>query len=250
MTFVESPGQAGSLGGHSDSGGDSADSGPTRTAPTTSLASSATTVDTSQSGISAGGSAQATSDSHATDSGVSGGESTGSSGKGLIQQLTQLVQTQTDMVMAQTRAMSAQSLPPISHFSGEECQSYEDSFEKWVEHFEERSKLAGWSEEHQRYHLKMSLDKTAFQTYRLLPDSIKASYSATVEALKSRFKPVDIEELRGMDFHQLVQTNQSVEQLGLELQKLAKRAFPTITGKDFDRLLKGRFFQALRPRWQ
>ena len=99
--------------------------------------------------------------------------------------------------------MSAQSLPPIFHFSGEDCQSYEDSFEKWIEQFEEHSKLAGWSEEHRRYHLKMSLDKTAFQTYRLLPDNVKGSYSATVEALKTRFKPVDIEELRGMDFHQL-----------------------------------------------
>ena len=53
-----------------------------------------------------------------------------------------------------------------------------------------------------------------------------------------------------MDFHGLMQTKQSVEQLGLELQKLAKRAFPTITGTEFDRLLKGHFFQALLPRWQ
>ena len=79
--------------------------------------------------------------------------------------------------------------------------------------------------------MKMSLDKTAFQTYKLLPDNVKSSYSATAEALKKRFKPVDREELRGMDFHGLTQTKQSVEQLGLELQKLAKRAFPTITGK-------------------
>ena len=93
-------------------------------------------------------------------------------GGGLMQQLTQLVQTQTDMVIAQTRAMSAQSLPPIPHFSGEDCHSYEDSFDKWLEQFEECSKIVGWSEEHQRYHLKMSLDKTAFQTYRLLPDDI------------------------------------------------------------------------------
>ena len=96
----------------------------------------------------------------------------------------------------------------------------------------------------------MLLDKSAFQTYRLLPDSVKTSYSATVEALKSRFKPVDIEELRGMEFHQLVQKTQSVEELGIELQRLAKRAFPILTGKDLDRLLKGWFFQALLLRWQ
>ena len=96
----------------------------------------------------------------------------------------------------------------------------------------------------------MSLDKTAFRTYRLLPEETKASYHVTVDALKSRFKPVDIVELRGMEFHQLVQNKQSIEELGLELQKLATRAFPMINGKDFDRLLKGRFFQALLPRWQ
>lgn len=226
------------------------------------MASTATTVDTSQPGTGENGSSPALGDSHASGGDSSGGEPPGanqgstvgtnpvSGEKGLMQQLTQLVQTQTDMVQAQTRVMSAQSLPPVTHFDGESCQAYEDSFEKWIEQFEEHCKLAGWSEEHQCYHLKMSLDKTAFQTYKLLPDDVKSSYSATVEALKKRFKPVDIEELRGMDFHGLMQTKQSVEQLGLELQKLAKRAFPTITGKEFDRLLKGRFFRALLPRWQ
>ena len=34
------------------------------------------------------------------------------------------------------------------------------------------------------------------------------------------------------------------------MQKLAKRAFPGLVGKDLDRLLKGRFFQALLPKWQ
>ena len=178
------------------------------------------------------------------------GTAAGGSVDGVMQQLTQLVQTQTAMVAAQTRAMSAQSLPPMSHYSGEGSQSCEDGFDKWVEQFEERAKLVGWSEDHRKYHLKMLLDGAAFQTYKLLSDEVKASYSATVDALKTRFKPVDIEELRGMEFHQLFQKNQSIEELGIELQRLAKRAFPAITGKDFDRLLKGRFFQALLPRWQ
>ena len=41
-----------------------------------------------------------------------------------------------------------------------------------------------------------------------------------------------------------------MEQLGLELQHLGRRAFPSTEGKDFDRLLKGRFLQALHSRWQ
>ena len=179
------------------------------------------------------------------------GVESGSVGSGeLIQHLSQLVQTQTAMVAAQTRAMSAQSLPPIPSYGGEGEQSLEDGFERWIEQFEERARLAGWSEDLRRYHLKMRLSKTAFQTYRLLPDNVKASYGATVSALRSKFKPVDIEELRGMEFHQLVQKSLSVEQLGLQLQKVAKRAFPTLVGKDLDRLMKGRFFQALLPKWQ
>ena len=133
----------------------------------------------------------------------------------LIQQLSQLVQTQTAMVAAQTRVMSAQSLPPIPTYSGEGEHTLEDGFERWIEQFEERARLAEWSEDLRRYHLKMGLSKTAFQTYPLLPDDVKASYSATVSVLRSKFKPVDIEELRGMEFHQLVQKSQSVEVIGI-----------------------------------
>lgn len=47
-----------------------------------------------------------------------------------------------------------------------------------------------------------------------------------------------------------MQSAQSVEQLGLELQHLAKSAFPTWVGKDLDRLFKGQYFQELLPQWQ
>ena len=142
---------------------------------------------------------------------------------------------------------AAQSLPPVPSYSGECEQCLEDGFERWVEQFEERARLARWSEDLRRYHLKMKLSKTAFQTYRLLPEDVKGSYSATVAAFRAKFKPVDIEELRGMEFHQLVQKNQSIEQLGLQLQKVAKRAFPSLVGKDLDRLMKGRFFPGTPP---
>ena len=135
-------------------------------------------------------------------------------------------QNSNQKVEAHTRAMSAQSLPPLKHCSGEGVQSLEDGFDRFIEQFEERARIVGWSEEHRKYHLRMLLDKAAFQTYRLLPDSVKASYSETVEALRKRFKPVDIEELCGIEFHQMVQGSQSVEELGLELQHVAKRAFP------------------------
>ena len=84
----------------------------------------------------------------------------------------------------------------------------------------------------------------------MMPDGTKKVYSAAVEYLKKRFKPVDIEELKGMEFHQKVQSTETVEELGICLQKLCRKAFPSIGGKEFDRFLKGRFFQALLPKWQ
>jgi hypothetical protein len=51
----------------------------------------------------------------------------------------------------------------------------------------------------------------------LLTPEQRGKYAEAVAALKSRFKPVDIEELRGMEFHQLMQGEESVEKLGLQL---------------------------------
>ena len=67
-------------------------------------------------------------------------------------------------------------------------------------------------------------------------------------ALKKRFRPIAIEELRGCDFHHRVQGDESIEQLGMDIQKLGHKAFPSLEGRDFDRMLKGIFFQVLHTR--
>ena len=84
----------------------------------------------------------------------------------------------------------------------------------------------------------------------MLPDEDKSDFDKAVKALQKRFKPADIEELRGLEFHHLIQGEDTIEQLGMNIQLLGRKAFPTIVGKDFDRLLKGRFFQALLVKWQ
>ena len=61
---------------------------------------------------------------------------------------------------------------------------------------------------------------------------------------------VDIEELRGLEFHYESQGNELVEQLGISLQQLGRKAFPSMSGKEFDRLLKERFLQVLGVKWQ
>ena len=61
---------------------------------------------------------------------------------------------------------------------------------------------------------------------------------------------MDIAELKGLEFHQLMQGPQSIDELGVALQKLAFKAFPESGAKEFDHLLKGGFYQALLPKWQ
>ena len=41
-----------------------------------------------------------------------------------------------------------------------------------------------------------------------------------------------------LEFHQLMQAEESVEKLGLQLMSLAKKAFPGLGGREQDRLLK------------
>ena len=167
-----------------------------------------------------------------------------SSTEGVVHSVTKLLEAQTQMV---AKAMIAQSFPPLSSFTGE---NEEESFERWLESFEDRARVAGWSSEQSLYQLKCHLAKTALQAFRVLSKEEKLDYKRAVAAMKKRFTCVDIEELRGMAFHSLVQEQQSTEQLGLDLQKLAQKAFPSLSRDDFDRLLKGRFYSALLPKWQ
>ena len=83
-----------------------------------------------------------------------------------------------------------------------------------------------------------------------MPAKERRDYDSAVKSLRQRFLLLNIEELRGLEFHQLVQEKQTVEQLGMELQRLARKAFPNMDLNEFDRLLKGRFYQALLPKWQ
>ena len=117
------------------------------------------------------------------DSGEASGDKSDSSGENhsLVQSLTKLVKTQNQMVEAHTRAMSVQGLPPLKHYSGEGVQLCVDGFDRFIEQFEKHASLAGWSEEHCKYCLKLHLSKTAFQTYRLTPDSMRVSYSDSTQ---------------------------------------------------------------------
>lgn len=160
--------------------------------------------------------------------------------------IKQLFETQSQMFAAQ---MQAASLPPLCTFDGQ-SDGDDEEFDLWLERFEERAKLAKWTDETKLCQLRLHLSKVAGQALQMLPKEDKSSYARAVASLKKRFRSVEIEELKGLEFHRRVQGEESIEQLGMDIQKLGRKAFPSTAGKELDQLLKGRFYQALHPRWQ
>ena len=165
---------------------------------------------------------------------------------GSAEMMAKFFETQNQLLAAQVQAAS---LPPLACFDGN-TDGDDTDFLQWLERFEERARLSKWTEETKVCQLRLHLTKLAEQVFQMLPKEDKSSYTKAIDALKKRFRSVEIEELKGLEFHRRVQGDESIEQLGMDLQKLGRKAFPAIQGKEFDRLLKGRLYQALHPRWQ
>ena len=176
--------------------------------------------------------------------------STSTSSTDVVATMARLLQAQTDAMTAQAKAAAVQNLPSLPCYTGEGTDVVDDGYDKWIQRFRERAIFASWSPEDQLYQLKLHLDKTAMDVFRMLPDTESNNVEDAIAALGKRFKPKDIEELRGLEFHHKTQGDESIDQLGITIQQLGRKAFPTIVGKDFDRLLKGRFYQALLVKWQ
>ena len=62
----------------------------------------------------------------------------------------------------------------------------------------------------------------------MLSEKERKSNDLAVKALKQCFRPVNIVELGGLEFHQKMQDSETIGQLGIDLQSLARRAFPEL----------------------
>ena len=133
---------------------------------------------------------------------------------------------------AHARATAAQQLPALPSYTGEGKHAADDGFERWVERFRERAKVAGWTTEHQLYQLKSHLDHTARDMFRMIPETERDTLGKAIVALGKRFKPKDIEELRGIEFYHVMQGSDTIEQLGITVQRLGRRAFPSMNARD------------------
>ena len=154
------------------------------------------------------------------------------------------------MMSVQAKAMTVQNFPPLPRFTGEEIDCEDKSFERLCKRFEERAALVGWDDKQKLHQLKFQLDKTALRVFKVMPDSERTEYTSAIEKLKKHFRPMDIEELQGLEFNQRMQSTETIKKLGIDLMSLGRSAFPTVSEDELDRMLKGRFFQALLPKWQ
>lgn len=130
--------------------------------------------------------------------------------------IAKFFETQGQLLAAQVQAAT---LPPLVCFDGH-SDGDDTEFLRWLERFEERARLAKWTEETKLCQLRLHLTKLAEQVFQMLPKEKKSSYKEAVDALKKRFRSVEIEELKGLEFHRRVQGEETVEQLGMDLQKL------------------------------
>ena len=140
------------------------------------------------------------------------------------------------------QATAAQSLPPLPKFSGDSKSEEENNFNRWRESFEESAVLSGWTQEQKLFQLTIYLDKTTLQVFRMMPEAERTKHESAVASMKKKFWRVDIKELRGLQFCHKLQGDESLKQLGMELQQTARRAFHSVQQDEFNRLLKGHFF--------
>ena len=102
-------------------------------------------------------------------------ESTDTTQSDLIESMTKLLQAQTQMLAAQAQAVTVQTLPPLTRYNGEESQNEDNTFDRWIERFEERACLAKWNDEQKLYQLKAHLEKTAQQVFEMMVVDEKSS---------------------------------------------------------------------------
>ena len=165
----------------------------------------------------------------------------------LIQSMSKLLQAQTEMLSAQTQAVAIQGLPALPKFSGENLEQDDETFERWLESFEDRAHLAGWAEEHKLYQRKMHLRGTALQVVRMMPKEEHKVHTTIISKLKSRFRPVDIEELKSMEFYRAVSQLRNLElACSIWLSKLSLKPLDqSLIG-----CLEDAFLSSIDTKWQ
>ncbi len=108
------------------------------------------------------------------------------SGGGVMKTFTNLLKVQTDVMAAQAKAAAVHNLPALSCYTGEDGDTVDDGFDRWVERFRERAAFANWSREEQLYQLKLHLDRCVPDVATTRTSNYRQCYPGLEEALQAR----------------------------------------------------------------
>jgi len=89
----------------------------------------------------------------------------------VLRTVAKMMQAQTEAMAAQARAVAVQHLTRLPMYTGEDRQITDDSFDHWVEKLRERSQICNWTPEQRLYQMKLHLDGTAAEVFRMLPEA-------------------------------------------------------------------------------
>lgn len=122
---------------------------------------------------------------------------------------------------------TANQLPPISKFRGEDPDQEGGNFEEWIEQFELIAEAYGWDSRTKLINLTTRLQGQAYSFYRTCSPEQRADYASLKSQLMSRFTPVRLQAVHSNLFHQRKQEEtETVDQYAQELRGLFYRAYP------------------------
>jgi len=101
----------------------------------------------------------------------------------LVATMAKLLKAQTEAIAAQTQAAAAQHIPTLKVFTGDDMQDEEKTFDRWLELFEERAKLARWGLAQHLHQLKLLLDRSALKAFRTFLTEGREDYDRAMAAL-------------------------------------------------------------------
>ena len=166
----------------------------------------------------------------------------------VISSVTPLLKAQWLIIAAEAQAITTQDVHLLQKYSGENTQrmkTLSNGYKFW------RSELGCWDGQ------KSKKSSGWRHTYKRKRTTLCVCYLIVTRRTMShscrhweRRSTLDIAELRGLEFHQLMQDQESAKALGTWIQRLERRAFPNSNTKEFDWMLKGRNYLALLPKWQ
>ena len=111
---------------------------------------------------------------------------TGSGPSSLTSVFQGFLESQAKLLAVQTNALAVQSAPPLASFTGEDIETETNSFERWLDKFEDRATMLSWTGEQKCYHIKQLLTKGALKVFDLLPSETRSNYSELIAALNDR----------------------------------------------------------------